>query len=83
MQSCQSLLRLKNHTAAPAWSVSRSARERLQREQTGHGDAFFDVWACKDAALEQSVKKTGISRTICGICIAACPWTKKYREIIE
>ena len=43
-----------------------------------HRDEFFDAWACREAARNQSITKTGIKNTICGICIAACPWTKKY-----
>ncbi len=41
-------------------------------------DDFFDAWACRETARNQSITKTGISNTICGICIAVCPWTKKY-----
>ena len=43
-----------------------------------HRDEFFDAWACRKAAREQSISKTGIRNTICGICISACPWTRKY-----
>ena len=43
-----------------------------------HRETFFDAWACREAAFNQSISKTGIRNTICGICIAACPWTKKY-----
>jgi epoxyqueuosine reductase len=42
-------------------------------------NAFF----CRDIARELLIKKTGtevLGRTFCGICIAACPWTKKYVE---
>jgi epoxyqueuosine reductase QueG len=41
-------------------------------------DIFFDAFSCRKTALNQSITKTGIRNTICGICIAVCPWTKKY-----
>jgi epoxyqueuosine reductase QueG len=43
-----------------------------------HRDNFFDAWSCRKTALNQSITKTGIRNTICGICISVCPWTKKY-----
>ncbi len=36
---------------------------------------FYDAFACKKT-LRDFEEKIGIG--ICGICIAACPWTKKY-----
>jgi epoxyqueuosine reductase QueG len=41
-------------------------------------DIFFDAFSCRKTALNQSITKTGIRNTICGICISVCPWTKKY-----
>ena len=41
-------------------------------------DSFFDPFACRDAAREMAAKRVGISLTLCGICIAVCPWTQKY-----
>ena len=41
-------------------------------------DKFFDAWSCRKTARQQSTTRTGIRNTICGICIAVCPWTKKY-----
>jgi len=38
---------------------------------------FFDAFACCRAAAEQANAR-GFKHTICGRCIAACPWTKKY-----
>ena len=38
---------------------------------------FFDAFACCKAASEQAAFQ-GIPHTICGRCIAACPWTRKY-----
>jgi len=40
-------------------------------------DDFFDAWACCRKATE-FCEREGIGSTICGICIEACPWTKKY-----
>jgi epoxyqueuosine reductase QueG len=40
-------------------------------------DDFFDAWACCRKATE-FCKREEIESTICGICIEACPWTKKY-----
>ena len=38
---------------------------------------FFDAFACCAEAQRQSAA-IGIDHTICGICIAACPHTKRY-----
>ncbi len=46
----------------------------LQRE------VFYDAFACAKAARDRATAKIGIDDTICGICIAACPWTRKYIE---
>jgi epoxyqueuosine reductase len=40
-------------------------------------DEFFDARACCRKATE-FCKAAGIDSTICGICIEACPWTRKY-----
>jgi epoxyqueuosine reductase QueG len=40
-------------------------------------DEFFDAYACCRKATEFCVA-AGIDSTICGICIEACPWTRKY-----
>jgi epoxyqueuosine reductase len=40
-------------------------------------DEFFDAYACCRKATE-FCEREGIDSTICGICIEACPWTKKY-----
>ena len=41
-------------------------------------DSFFDAFACRTTALGLALKRAGIRETICGICIAVCPWTQKY-----
>ena len=40
-------------------------------------DEFFDARACCRKAME-FCEAAGIDSTICGICIEACPWTRKY-----
>ena len=40
-------------------------------------DEFFDAWACCRKATE-FCEREEIDSTICGICIEACPWTRKY-----
>ena len=40
-------------------------------------DEFFDAHACCRKATE-FCDREGIDSTICGICIEACPWTRKY-----
>ena len=42
-------------------------------------DSFFDAFACCENALELAAK-IGARETLCGICIAVCPWTQKYLE---
>jgi epoxyqueuosine reductase len=43
-----------------------------------HRDEFFNAFACQKNARELASKKIGVVETICGICIAVCPWTQKY-----
>ncbi len=40
-------------------------------------DDFFDANACFRTAKALS-GRAGMNATICGICIAVCPWTKRY-----
>jgi epoxyqueuosine reductase len=42
-------------------------------------EAFFDAFACRETA-RQLAGRIGIDETLCGICIAACPWTRRYLE---
>jgi epoxyqueuosine reductase QueG len=41
-------------------------------------DEFFSAAACRQSAIEATGKAGLEIRTICGICIAACPWTQAY-----
>lgn len=45
-----------------------------------HRDEFYNAFECRKAARKLAVGRTGIQETFCGICIAVCPWTKKYIE---
>ncbi len=38
-------------------------------------DSFFDAFACRRTAREMAAK-IGLDESVCGMCIAACPWTK-------
>jgi epoxyqueuosine reductase QueG len=40
-------------------------------------DEFYDAHACQQQ-LKRFNAERGHSAQICGICIAACPWTKEY-----
>lgn len=40
---------------------------------------FYDAHACRAKARSLS-ERTGLEHPICGICIAACPYTKRYIE---
>jgi len=58
--------------ACPAHAPSgRDWRPELQRED------FFDAFACRDASRRQA-RESGLDHTICGICIAACPFTRRH-----
>ena len=40
-------------------------------------ESIYNAFTCRETAKELSNQK-GITATICGICINACPWTQKY-----
>ena len=44
-------------------------------------DGFFNAHACA-AAARQLAATLEISRSICGRCIGACPWTQRYLKAI-
>jgi epoxyqueuosine reductase QueG len=57
--------------ACPTGAASGRAWEPgLKREE------FFDANACYEEAVRQGAKASG--RIICGICITACPHTRRY-----
>ncbi len=56
----------------PAFAiVGRNWSAGMERKE------IVDAFKCCDNAKKMS-KDIGISATICGICINACPWTQKY-----
>lgn len=60
------------YVKCPAKAISGKKWTRgLKREE------FYDAFACREKAKEQS-DAIHINNTICGICIANCPYTKKY-----
>lgn len=40
-------------------------------------DEFFNAFDCKSTILKRG-KEKGWDKFTCGICIASCPWTKRY-----
>jgi epoxyqueuosine reductase len=42
-----------------------------------HRDEFFNADKCAEAAWNNAVTKIGVKDTICGVCIAVCPWTRR------
>ncbi|NTV89165.1 MAG: epoxyqueuosine reductase [Clostridiales bacterium] len=42
-------------------------------------DEFYNAFECRKAARERSMR-IGINESHCGLCILACPWTKRYIE---
>ncbi len=43
-------------------------------------ESIVDVFACRTKARELTAKLVGERKSICGLCIVACPWTQKYLE---
>ena len=43
-------------------------------------EALYDAFKCRDTARGLSMKSFGEAVSLCGLCIVACPWTKKYLE---
>jgi len=43
-------------------------------------DSLLDAPACRKVAEAMTLTRTGFSEIICGVCIVACPWTKRYIE---
>ncbi len=40
-------------------------------------DELYSAYTCRETCLRQSAR-IGLKRTICGVCINACPWTRQY-----
>lgn len=46
-------------------------------------DVLVNAFNCRETARKLLIKRTGgeiKDRTLCGMCIAVCPWTQKYLE---
>jgi epoxyqueuosine reductase len=41
-------------------------------------EVLYDAFKCRDTARGLSLKSFGEPVSLCGLCIVACPWTKKY-----
>jgi epoxyqueuosine reductase QueG len=40
-------------------------------------EELVDVKACNESITER-ISKLGLKRSICGICLVSCPWTRRY-----
>lgn len=40
-------------------------------------DELYDALVCRETALKLA-RRVGVDRTVCGVCINACPWTRRY-----
>lgn len=71
--SCGDCKECKNH--CPGGAVEGlNWNEKLNRED------YYNVSKCSDMARKLS-GKIGLKERICGRCIIACPWTKKYLNL--
>lgn len=43
-------------------------------------DLLYDPFKCREVARKWQREHEGITDNICGMCIAACPWTQKYLD---
>jgi epoxyqueuosine reductase len=43
-------------------------------------DLLYDPFKCREVAQRWQREREGITDNICGMCIAACPWTQKYLD---
>ena len=43
-------------------------------------EALYDAFKCRETARGLSMKSFGEPVSLCGLCIVACPWTKKYLD---
>ena len=55
-----------------------NAPKNINWERGLEREDFFDAFKCRTAARKQATKGFGIETSVCGICIANCPWTKRY-----
>ncbi|UCD10097.1 MAG: epoxyqueuosine reductase [Dehalococcoidales bacterium] len=52
----------------------------LQWEAGMSRDQLYDPFKCREVAQRLQREREGITDNICGMCIAACPWTQKYLD---
>jgi len=64
-------------TACPA----QASRDRLWTAGMERAD-IYDAFACRRTASELA-RKAGAGKSICGICISVCPWTRRYIDADE
>ena len=43
-------------------------------------DQMYDPFKCREVAQRWQRERRGITDNICGMCIAACPWTQRYLD---
>jgi epoxyqueuosine reductase len=43
-------------------------------------ELLYDPFKCREVAQRWQREREGITDNICGMCIAACPWTQKYLD---
>jgi epoxyqueuosine reductase QueG len=43
-------------------------------------ELLYDPFECREVARKWQREREGITDNICGMCIAACPWTWKYLD---
>jgi epoxyqueuosine reductase len=43
-------------------------------------ESLYDAFKCRETARGLSMKSFGEPVALCGLCIVACPWTKKYLD---
>lgn len=41
-------------------------------------EVIYNAFACREMAQNLSLKGFGEKKSLCGLCIVSCPWTKKY-----
>jgi epoxyqueuosine reductase len=43
-------------------------------------DLLYDPFKCREVAQRWQRERKGITDNICGMCIAVCPWTRRYLD---
>jgi epoxyqueuosine reductase QueG len=53
------------------------ASKRINWKAGMRREELVDIRACNKSITER-IGKLGINRSICGICLVSCPWTRRY-----